>query len=54
MDRPLVADVSEVLDAFSRLPVNVSNSDLREFVLNWTMAAGSDIEPWVPGDWTQR
>ena len=54
VDRPLVANVSEVLDAYSRLPVNVSNSDLREFVLNWTMAAGSDIEPWVPGDWTQR
>ena len=54
VDRPLVADVSEVLDAFSRLPVNVSSSDLREFVLNWTTAAGSDIEPWIPTDWTQR
>ena len=54
MDRPLVADVSEVLDAFSRLSVNVSSSDLREFVLNWTTAAGSDIEPWIPTDWTPR
>ena len=54
MDRPLVADVSEVLDAFSRLPVNVSSSDLREFVLNWMTAAGSDIEPWIPTDWTPR
>ena len=54
VDRPLVADVSEVLDAFSRLPVNVSNSDLQEFVLNWTMPAGSDIETWTPDDWSQR
>jgi alpha,alpha-trehalase len=54
VDRPLTADVSEVLDAFSSLPVNVSSSDLREFVLNWTTAAGSDIEPWTPTDWIQR
>ena len=54
VDRPLVADVSEVLDAFSRLPSNVSTSDLREFVLNWTMAAGSDVETWTPEDWNER
>ena len=54
VDRPLVADVSDVLDAFSKLPENVTSSDLREFVLNWTMDAGADIQPWIPSDWIQR
>ena len=54
VDRPLVANASQVLEAFSDLPANVSKSELRDFVLNWTRDAGSDIETWTPGDWIQR
>lgn len=54
MDRPLVSNVSDVLAAFSMLPPNRTTSELREFVLNWTLDAGSDIEKWTPSDWTPR
>ena len=54
VDRPLSANVSEVLAAFSNLPPHVTPSELREFVLNWTQDAGSDVEQWTPGDWVQR
>lgn len=54
VDRPLTGNVSRVLAAFSNLPANASAAELREFVLNWTLDAGSDIEPWTPGDWVQR
>ena len=54
VDRPLTANVSEVLSAFSNLPANVSVSELQEFVFNWTTDAGSDIQTWTPTDWIQR
>ena len=54
VDRPLSANVSEVLAAFSDIPPNETMSVLGAFVANWTLDAGSDLEQWTPEDWVQR
>eukprot|EP00731_Ephydatia_muelleri_P027457 Em0019g330a len=52
VDRPLKADPSTIIQAFSNLPDN-SSSTLKSFVLNWTSDAGTDLQFWVPPDWVQ-
>lgn len=51
VDMPLKAPPEVVLDVFSRLPPNVTQEQLREFVDTYFHPAGSDIIPYYPSDW---
>ena len=54
VDRPLTASPDTILNAFNQLPDPHNITALREFVKQWTLEAGSDLETWTPPDWTQR
>ena len=54
VDRPLTASPDEVLAAFEELPDHHNVTALREFVDQWTLEAGSDLETWDPPDWVPR
>lgn len=53
VDLPLTSDPASVLAAFGGL-LDRSPEALRDFVLNWTRPAGSDLVTWIPPDWTER
>lgn len=53
VDRPLRANSTTVLQAFQAIPPGDVTA-VRQFVLNWTEEAGSDLIKWVPPDWVER
>ena len=53
VDRPLKADPAAILQAYQAVPAS-DITTLKEFVLNWTEEAGSDIAKWAPPDWVER
>ena len=53
VDRPLRANPMTVLQAFQAISPNDAIA-VRQFVLNWTEEAGSDLVKWVPPDWVER
>ena len=53
VDRPLRANPTTVLQAFQAIPQDDATA-VRQFVLNWTEEAGSDLVKWVPPDWVER
>lgn len=54
VDRPLIASPATILAAFENLPDQNNVTLLREFVYNWTLEAGTDLEKWEPTDWVPR
>ena len=51
VDMPLSVPVEEVLLAFEELPTNPDNATLVNFLQNYFLEAGSDLEEWIPSDW---
>ena len=54
VDRPLTQSPDAVLEAFGNLSDPRNATVLRQFVEQWTLDAGSDLEMWEPPDWVER
>jgi len=53
VDRPLLSDPEDVLDAFQKLRQPADTSTLRNFVDTHFGKEGSELRDWVPPDWVE-
>ena len=56
VDKPMRVDPAEVLNAFisTNLTVNSTKDEIRAFVEQYFLEAGSELVEWTPSDWTDR
>lgn len=56
VDRPIRVDPADVLNAFNstNLTANSTKDEVRAFVEQYFLEAGSELVQWTPPDWTDR